>query len=336
MYILTASYKVLSNEDIQNSIDISDQFVKDVFVGLNQEKKSIPSKYFYDAIGSQIYEEIMDLPEYYLVRSEYEILEAHKLAISDILKGNEFNLVELGAGNGYKTKILLDQFIKSNLKFEYVPIDISEAAIIDLTNSCNNWFSDLKTHGIVADYFEAIKWLSTRTYKRNCILFLGSNIGNFLYDEAVEFLFSIWNTLNHGDYMIIGFDLRKELSTMLAAYNDPEGITAKFNLNLLQRMNRELGANFDLAKFRHYEPYDVYTGAITSYIISKDHQDIYFDKFKQTIHFKKWEAIRVEQSFKYSNEDIKSLAKSTGFKIIKDFYDSKHYFTDSIWQVNKP
>jgi len=277
----------------------------------------------------------MELPEYYLVRSEYEILEAHKLAISDILQGEEFNLIELGAGNGYKTKILLDQFIGSNLKFEYIPIDISELAVKDLTESIEDWFPDLKTQGIVADYFDAIKWLSTRNQKRNCILFLGSNIGNFLYDEAVEFLFSLWTTLNNGDYLIIGFDLRKDLKLMLDAYNDSQGVTIRFNLNLLNRMNKELGAEFEISKFRHYQPYDVYTGAITSYLISMDEQDIYFEKFNRKVHFKKWEAIRVEQSFKYTEEDIKTLAKCTGFKIINQFYDSKRYFVDSIWQVNK-
>lgn len=332
---MAATFKVLTDDDIDNSIIPVEEFARDVFVGLHHEPRSLPSKYLYDTQGSKIYEQIMELPEYYLVRAEYEILETHRAEIAQLVQGQDFDLVELGAGNGYKTNLLLEEFQGQELSFEFVPIDISKSAMQGLSDSCNSRFPDLRMRGIVADYFDAMSWLAKQSMEQKFVLFLGSNIGNFLYEQAVDFLFSLWNVLNNGDLALIGFDLRKELDQMIPAYNDPQGVTAAFNLNLLERINRELGANFDLNKFRHYEPYDVHTGAMTSFLISMERQMVYIERLKRSFVFEAWEPVHIEQSYKYTEEDINNLAETVGFEIVEKYFDEGHNFCDAVWRVVK-
>ncbi len=333
---MASQYIVLTSDEIEEQISIVDEFARDTFLGFNKTPKSINSKYLYDSAGSKIYEQIMDLPEYYLVNSEFEILNAYKATLAEFIgTSKEINLVELGAGNGYKTNLILREFLKKKINFEYVPIDISESAMKELCRSLNEKLPLLKTNGIVADYFDSMKYLKKQSSKTNFVLFLGSNIGNFLYDLAMEFLYRLWNVLHDGDYLLIGFDLRKDLSKMINAYNDSKGITAQFNYNVLARMNKILGANFDISKFEHYEPYDVFTGAMTSYLLSLDDQDVYIKRLKKSFHFKKWEPIHVEQSYKYTEEDIDNLASTTGFEVIEKFYDSNYYFCSALWKCKK-
>ena len=334
---MASSYKVLSSDEIEENLSSVDEFAKDTFIGFNRTPKTVSSKYLYDANGSKIYEQIMNLPEYYLVKSEFEILDTYKSSFANFIgTDKEINLVELGAGNGYKTNLILEEFLNKKINFEYVPIDISESAMEELCSTLNKRFPTLQTNGIVADYFDSIKYLKKQSKKTNFVLFLGSNIGNFLYEGAMEFLYELWNVLHNGDFLLIGFDLRKELSKMVNAYNDSQGITAEFNYNILRRMNKSLGANFDISKFKHYEPYDVFTGAMTSYLLSLENQEVYIKKLKKSFSFKKWEPIHVEQSYKYTEEDINDLASTTGFEVINKFYDSNHYFCNALWQCHKP
>lgn len=333
---MASSYIVLTSEEIEEKVSTVDEFAKDTFLGFNKTPKTVESKYLYDSNGSKIYEQIMDLPEYYLVKSEFEILDKYKSEFADFIGQDErINLVELGAGNGYKTNLILKEFLNKGINFEYVPIDISESAMDDLCSSLNKKFPNLHTNGIVADYFDSMKYLKQQNSMRNFVLFLGSNIGNFLYDNAMEFLYKLWTVLHDGDYLLIGFDLRKDLHKMIGAYNDSKGVTAEFNYNILRRMNKSLGANFDISKFAHYEPYDVFTGAMTSYLLSLEDQEVYIKKLKKSFSFKKWEPIHVEQSYKYTEEDIDNLASTTGFEVIEKFYDSNHYFCNALWQAKK-
>jgi uncharacterized SAM-dependent methyltransferase len=193
----------------------------------------------------------------------------------------------------------------------------------------------LNATGIHADYFKGMEWIKKHSEQRNVVLFLGSSIGNFDTLSTIEFLQHLHNTLNKGDFVLLGFDLCKDPNILMPAYNDKKGITREFNLNLLHRLNRELGANFNLDKFRHYSCYNVYNGAMESYLISLEKQTIYIDALKKIFEFREIEAIHVEYSFKYRSEQIEEWAHKTGFRIVKHYFDSHHYFLDSLWCVEK-
>lgn len=335
---MKASYKVLDRTDLAGLLGIKQAFALDVLVGLSEERKQISSKYFYDSEGSRLFQKITELPEYYLTRCETEILEKSRAEISALLGGSPWNIAELGPGDGSKTRILLEHLQNADLKIRYVPIDISESAMQTLTESLTSAMPQLEIQGLVSDYFNGLKWLTKVTEKnnhRNLVLFLGSNIGNFNAARARFFLRSLWSSLNPNDYVLTGFDLKKDIDLMLKAYNDSRGITAEFNLNLLRRINRELGANFDLAKFRHFASYDVFSGAMESYLVSREQQTVFIEEIGQSFHFKPWEPIHTEYSYKFLNREIEALAQETGFQIEMRLYDSKKYFTDSIWRVHK-
>jgi dimethylhistidine N-methyltransferase len=280
----------------------------------------------------------MELPEYYLTRCEAEILENEKQQIAATLRGSAWNIAELGPGDGRKTNILLHHFLHADISFRYVPIDISEAAMEVLTATLSTNMPELEVQGLVSDYFHGLKWLSKLNetdHRRNLVMFLGSNIGNFNAARARFFLRSLWSALNHDDYVLIGFDLKKDIDIMLKAYNDSKGITSEFNLNLLRRINRELGGNFDLSKFRHFANYDVFSGAMESYLVSREEQAVLIQEIGHTFQFKPWEPIHTEYSYKFLNREIEALANETGFVIEKRLYDSRRFFTDSIWRVQK-
>ena len=188
---------------------------------------------------------------------------------------------------------------------------------------------------MVAEYFDGLKWLSNLNGQHNVVLFLGSNIGNFSHSEARVFLHSLWNALNDGDRILIGFDLKKDVQQLLRAYNDSQGVTAKFNLNLLRRINRELGGNFDLSQFQYYSTYNVLSGAIESYLVSCRKQVVHIEALGQSFLFQAWEPVHTEYSYKFLESDIALLAEKTGFRIVKHLYDSRKCFADSLWQVSK-
>jgi dimethylhistidine N-methyltransferase len=277
----------------------------------------------------------MDLPEYYLTRCEFDVLRRKKKRIAELVDGESFNLVELGAGDGRKTSILLEYFLNQRYDFSYIPIDISEGAMKHLTENLEREYPDLICNGIVAEYFNGLKWLRKLGDKKNLVLFLGSNLGNFNKPQSRVFLRNLWSALNDGDYLLTGFDLKKDIDLMVRAYNDSKGITREFNLNLLHRINRELGGNFNVDKFRHYANYDVFSGAMESYLVSLETQVIYIDALNQAFDFKPYESIHTEYSYKYLESDIHNLAEATGYRIEAQLYDSKKYFVDSVWQVQK-
>lgn len=332
---MTATYFVLTPKDLHSSGQQEQEFSSDVLIGLSQMPKQLSSKYFYDERGSQLFQEIMELSEYYLTGCEFEIISEHKEKISKEIAGEPFNLIEFGSGDGRKTNILLNHFQENGLEFQYIPIDISEKAMSALMERINLEFPDLTTEGIVAEYFDGLKWLKNTASRRNLVLFLGSNLGNFDKAHSRAFLHNLWNVLNKGDIVVIGFDLKKDIDLMLKAYNDSKGKTAEFNLNLLRRINRELGGNFDLEKFRFYAGYDVFSGAIESYLVSLEQQKVFIEKIGQSFTFDSWEPIHTEYSYKYLESDIEELAERTGFLINQQLYDSKRCFVDSVWSVNK-
>ncbi|MFC1998635.1 L-histidine N(alpha)-methyltransferase [Chloroflexota bacterium] len=329
---MTDKYRILKNDDA--SINGCD-FASDVDAGLSGPLKSISSKYLYDAEGDRLFQQIMELPEYYLTRCEFEILRDNRDKILALLGDGPVNLVELGAGDGKKTFLLLEHFFEKGLAFRYVPVDISESAVCELVDNCCECYSEMTAEGLVAEYFDGLKWLSQLNQRRNFVLFLGSNIGNFSRNETELFLRGLWDALNDGDLVLIGFDLKKDMNRIKDAYDDSQGVTARFTLNLLRRINSELGGNFSLDQFEHYCTYNEQLDAVESYLISSKKQDVCIESLGKTYCFEEKEPLHVEYSHKFSQEDITRLAQKAGFKIAAQFYDSDRLFVDSIWQVEK-
>jgi dimethylhistidine N-methyltransferase len=328
-----ASYDVLT--DLESKVSVREAFARDVLIGLSEKPKRIPSKYFYDDEGSRLFQKITDLPEYYPTRCEFEIFHESKNQIADLIQNEPVNLVELGPGDARKTRVLLEHFLERDLDFRYVPIDISEAALKELVPGIEKDFPTLQVHGLVSEYFNALNWLKNLNHRRNFVLFLGSNIGNFNAASGRVFLHSLWNSLNPSDYVLIGFDLKKDIELLLRAYNDSQGVTREFNLNLLKRVNRELGGDFDLDRFRHYASYNVFSGAMESYLVSQESQNVSIREIGKTFTFDPWEPIHTEYSYKYLESDILKLAEDTRFAPVTRFYDRKKHFTDVVWRVEK-
>jgi L-histidine N-alpha-methyltransferase len=233
--------------------------------------------------------------------------------------------------------MLIEYFIKKQVRFEYITLDISPESVNGLTLSLERMFSPgLKVTGIVAEYFEGLKWFANRNRSSNLTLFLGSNIGNFDYRGARRFLRRLWDCLGPDDQLLIGFDLKKDIEILNRAYNDPEGVTREFNMNLLDRLNRELGGEFDREKFAYYSSYQVAAGAVETYLVSTKKQEVYIRELDAVFSFQAWEPIHTESSYKYLESDILCLAHETGFEVRKLFFDSRRYFADSVWKVIKP
>jgi L-histidine Nalpha-methyltransferase len=308
------------------------EFKKDVFEGLTASSKYLKSKYFYDEKGDALFKEIMELPEYYLTRCELNILEENKTKIYKYFKNKQpFQLIDFGAGDGFKTKVLLRHFLEQKADFTYVPVDISINAVESLTRDLEMELPALQMHAIGQEYFSALKSLDTEIPK--LILFLGSNIGNFNYLEAIHFFKSIKNMMSSEDILMTGFDLRKKEDVILAAYNDKQGVTKNFNLNLLDRMNRELGANFIKENFMHVPEYDSTSGEARSYLVSTKQHTVTFSHMELAVKFNEGERIHTEVSKKFSFEEIYNLAGACGFSVAENIMDAKGYFTDSLWKI---
>ena len=331
---MAADYKILAEHDYADSFTERDAFALDVLVGLSSPRKSISSKYFYDRRGSELFQEITRLPEYYLTEVEREILETHCHQVAAQLEDKPFNLIELGAGFSDKTTTLLATFT-GGLDFQFVPIDISESATHQLVETLRQELPESEVHGLVGEYFDGIKWLNNRSRRKNLVLFLGSSIGNFTHSEACLFLRNLWNSLNDKDLVLIGFDLKKDIDLLLRAYNDAKGITRDFNLNLLERINRELGGEFEIEKFKHFGTYDIFEGGMASYLVSLTRQKVFIEAIGRSFMFEPWEPIRTEYSHKYTVADIETLAAETGFEIVRHLTDGKQWFVDSLWEVKK-
>mgnify|MGYP003670223908 CR=1 FL=1 len=307
-------------------------FAQDVLNGLTAKNKSLPSKYFYDDNGSRIFQEIMNMPEYYPTNAEFEILSMQsKQIIQSLQFSGPFNIVELGAGDGFKTFKLLEYLVNNDVDFHYIPIDISQEAIDILTKNLHDRLPNLKIHPKVGDYFEILKDNRDSDYP-SLLLFLGGNIGNYQENKAKELLQLFNKNMKVGDKLLIGFDLKKNPIVIHNAYYDKHGITKRFNLNLLLRINRELEADFKIDDFDFYCHYNPITGDVKSYLVSLRKQTVEIKALNKSIDFDYDELIWTELSKKYSINEISNLAKATKFKLTSNFLDCKHYFTDSLWE----
>jgi len=328
--------EILKLSEIQANLeeDPVEKFALDVLMGLSSTPKSIAPKYFYDDLGSRLFQKITETQEYYPTQCEAEILGKYSRDIATKIGSKDIKVIELGAGDGRKTKLLLPALMEQ-INLEYCPIDISEAAITGLIKSLRIELPKLQAKGIVSEYFSALRWLRDNHASRNLVLFLGSNIGNFNPAQSQVFLRTVWNALNPGDLVLLGCDLKKNIDIMLHAYNDQGGYTRQFNLNLLTRMNRELGANFDLEHFDHFGTYNVKLGAMESFLLSTRKQQVHVKTLNKSFDFLAYEPIHVEFSFKYLPEEIEQMASQTGYQVLAQYYDKRGFFSDSLLVVDK-
>lgn len=313
------------------------QFAHAVLEGLSKTPKRLPSWLIYDDQGSEIFTEITELPGYLPAQCEFEIFQTHKQAVTDILSKTPFRVIELGAGDGKKTEILLEHFIQSQLTFEYVPIDISEGAIKNLVASLESKYSTstMSVTGLAADYFDGLRAVSQDSHRRNIVLFLGSTIGNMELPVAEQFVRQLQESLNDGDYVMVGFDLMKHPKTLYAAYNDSTGVFERFNLHLLDVLNRKLGANFVKEYFVQQGQYHPRSHAVESFVYSTREQVVNIEVLGKEFIFDAWEPMQTEHSYKYTRSEIESLAMNAGYQVVTHLSDAQGHFVDSVWEVKK-
>jgi dimethylhistidine N-methyltransferase len=276
----------------------------------------------------------MKLPEYYLTRAEMRIFTEQKEAICKAFttRADFIDLIELGAGDGTKTAVLVEQLLAEGVDFTYQPIDISQEANDALAARFHARFPTLRIDPHTGDYFKVLGSLKNGSGRRKVLLFLGSNIGNFLRDQAIKFFRELRAVMNDNDRLFIGFDMQKDPRTILAAYDDSQGVTSAFNLNLLRRINRELGGDFDLEKFSHYAQYRPMECAARSYLISRERQTVTIRALGRSFDFEQWEPIFMEISQKYTHAMVDELAGDSGFEIETEFFNREDFYIDSLWK----
>jgi len=299
----------------------SPDFLADVIAGLSSNPRTLPCKYFYDERGAALFQKICELPEYYVTRTEIDILDRNRNEIASQL-GPDIQLIGLGTGAGTKTRILIDALEKPAV---YIPVDISEKQLRESTALFRKIFPELEILPVCADYLQPVVLPSPRHKPaRNIVYFPGSTIGNFEPNQAVEFLRRIANVCRGGGGLLIGVDLKKEHQVLEAAYNDGAGVTAQFNLNLLERVNRELGADFDLDQWWHRAIYNSNAGRIEMYLTSEIDQFVHLDEHK--FHFRRGDKIITEFSYKYAPDEFAALAAKAGFEFIRMWTDDARLF----------
>ena len=307
-----------------------DQFKKDIIEGLSKQNKTLPSKYFYDKKGDKLFQQIMAMPEYYLTNAEMDIFQNKTLELIQALKvdkNTHFELIELGAGDGTKTIHLLRALIQNEYDFKYLPVDISQNALDGLETMLGEQLPELNLETKQGDYFEKLNDLKQSNHPK-IVLVLGSNIGNLLDHQATKFIYNLGKYLSQGDRIILGVDLIKGKEIVLPAYNDAQGITAEFNLNLLDRINCELGANFNRNQFVHQPDYDEVEGIAKSYLVSLIDQKVNLNG--NSFSFVKGEKIHTEISRKYNDQILNEILSETDIKLVDKITDQQNLFADYI------
>lgn len=309
------------------------EFREHVIGGLRSSPKRISSRYFYDAEGDRLFQQIMACEDYYVTRAEDEILREQADAVLRALTNGRdgVDLIELGAGDGAKTKHLLRHTLQQGRLLRYRPTDISIHALQELERALKKEMPALQVHGEQGEYFEVIQRDLVERGTPSAVMLLGSNIGNLPHDRAVVLLKGVADQLGPDDRFLVGFDRKKNPAVILRAYNDREGHTREFNLNLLRRMNRELGTDFQVERFIHVPIYDPGSGQAKSFLVSTCEQEVHLPGEGTPFHFAPWEAIQTEMSQKYDEAMIMALAEGAGLRIAARFTDSKELFTDVVF-----
>lgn len=305
------------------------RFLEAVVHGLSQRQKLLPCKYFYDARGSELFDRICELPEYYVTRTERAIMEANAAAMADGL-GEECVLIEYGSGNSAKTRILLDALCAPRA---YVPIDISFDALQTAAEQLGREYPNLHVLPVWADYTEAVELpVSVRHRRGRAVYFPGSTIGNFHPPAALAFLQNIADVAGPGGALLIGVDLQKDPRVLEAAYNDRAGVTEAFNKNVLARINDELDGDFDLDQFRHIAVYNPNAGRIEMHLMSLRAQEVTLGG-SERFHFASGETVRTECSYKYTLSGFAGLASGAGFTVEQVWTDPGHFFSVQLLRV---
>lgn len=315
-----------------HSTKIEKTFAEDISSSLVADSKFINPKYFYDKKGSELFEKICTLPEYYPTRTEISILKNLQDELPNYLD-HTFRLVELGSGTSIKTRLLLDVFTTLQKKIEYFPIDISEI-LTESSELLLKDYVDLHITGIIDTYEGGLEFLKTYDDKKNLIIFLGSSFGNFTPKDGYQFLQKIHSTMKSDDLFLIGLDLVKDKEILESAYDDSQGITAKFNLNVLSRINAELDADFDLNNFAHHAIYNDKDQRIEMYLQSLVNQSVIVSKSNLALNLEKDELIHTEYSHKYRLTQIHDFLTKSGFKIKHTWLDDKKYFSLTLVSKN--
>jgi len=326
------SRSILITSDAQS---LARSFAEDVDQGLSASPKHLPCVYFYDYRGSLLFEEICRLPEYYLTGVEAQILRASSEEITSYIPPDSL-LVELGSGSCTKTQCLIEELLRQYDRVTYSPIDISKKMLRQSTMSLLRRYDNLEVISVAAEYEEGLCRLGAHIDQPKFILWLGSSIGNFQLRQATSFLRSILESLAPEDLFLIGFDLKKDRRILEKAYNDSRGVTAEFNLNLLYRINRELGGRFDPNCFRHQATYNEEKSRIEMYLVSTCEQEVYIADLDRFYTFDKGERIHTENSHKYSLEAIKVLADRVGMRTVRQWFDPRKYFCLTLFAADRP
>ncbi len=305
-------------------------FATDVRAGLSRHAKALPPKYFYDELGSRLFEAICWLPEYYLTRTESEILRTNADEIVSSV-GGPVRLLELGSGSAEKTRYLIEALLAKQPQLHYLPVDISDSSLELASQRLLRLYPGLRITAFAADYFTALQALARRVPSdadcRTVAVFLGSNIGNFGRDESREFLHAVRKLLRSQDALLLGADLKKAPEILIPAYDDSLGVTAAFNLNLLARINRELDGDFDVKKFQHSAVYNDELGRIEIHLVSRKPQTVRIRAIDLEANFEKGETIRTENSYKFDPDQLSVLARDTGFSLARTWFDAAHLFS---------
>jgi L-histidine Nalpha-methyltransferase len=324
----TARFTLTSIEEGESS---SVTLAEEVRHGLTARPKQLPCRFFYDAEGSQIFEEICELPEYYVTRAEREILERNAGEIIALAPDN-CSLVELGSGSATKTRLLIETLLRRQGTLRYLPVDISRTALEESSRQLLDTYAGMEIHAVAAEYQVGLRHLAREAGQPKLILWLGSNIGNLERDEASFFLQQVRRSMRPEDRLLIGIDLRKDRAVLEPAYDDARGVTARFNKNLLARINHELGGHFALDSFDHRAVYDEVIGRVEMYLVSRHAQTVPIDQLGLEAEFDAGEPIHTENSYKYSDHEIHELAANAGFQVERSWYDAAMRFSENLFR----
>jgi dimethylhistidine N-methyltransferase len=306
-----------------------DTFAASVLAGLSAPARSLSCRWFYDRRGSELFERICELPEYYLTRTERAILSAHAAEIVAALPA-EVTLVELGSGSSAKTRLLIEALLDRQASLQYCPVDISAEMLYYSVVDLLELFPRLSVHAIAAEYAEGLARVDGNRGQPRLILFLGSTIGNFLPEEARAFLGSIRRVMAPDDRLLLGADLKKERAIIEPAYNDAAGVTAAFNKNLLVRINSELEGHFDPDAFLHHAPYREEHDRVEMWLVSGRAQEVRIGALDRSFRFAEGEAIHTESCHKYSEAQIAGLAADAGLAVTHRWHDPRRWFALSL------
>lgn len=307
-------------------------FAKDVAAGLTRPRKALSCRYFYDEEGSRLFDEICALEEYTIPRDEREILEQHATEIA-LLLPHGGSLIELGSGNASKTCLIIEALLERQGTLSYVPIDVSRSALEASARDLVQRYPSLSVIAVAGEYGPGLRRAAPSMRGSKLVLWLGSNIGNFDREGAASFLRALGGMMSRGDRVLVGIDLRKDKRTLEKAYDDARGVTASFNKNILSRINRSLGADFDLSLFDHRAVYQEEPGRIEMHLVSTIAQRVHVAAIPLDVDFEAGESIHTEDSYKYSPEEIRALAERAGYLLEQEWLDQNRRFCEALFRI---